>query len=177
MDALLDRIIEEHGFIVCGWSAAWDAALRRAFERRKGRRYTTYWADVVPPGEHASRLIELLEGEFIQVKSADDFFTGIVDKLKSLDDGVGVKTKSTAPTRKAQHNLPVQLTSFIGREDEISEINILLSKASLVTLTGSGGAGKTRLAQEIGSATVSVYPDGVWLVSLAPLSDPRLIVE
>ena len=60
VDELLDRIIEEHGFIVCGWSAAWDTALRRAFERSTSRRYTTYWADVVPPGEHASRLIELL---------------------------------------------------------------------------------------------------------------------
>ena len=177
VDELLDRIIEEHGFIVCGWSAAWDTALRRALERSKGRRYTTYWADVVPPGEHASHLIELLEGDFIQVKGADDFFTGIVDKLKSLGDGGGVKTESRAPTRKAKHNLPVQLTSFIGREDELAEINNLLCKAPLITLTGSGGAGKSRLAQEIGSANVSVYPDGVWLVGLAPLSDPRLIVE
>ncbi|MCH8186721.1 MAG: tetratricopeptide repeat protein [Chloroflexi bacterium] len=177
VDALLDRIIEEHGFIVCGWSAAWDTALRRAFERSKSRRYTTYWADVVPPGEHASRLIELLHGEFVQVKGADAFFTDMVDKLKSLGDGGGVKTESRAPTRKAKHNLPVQLTSFIGREDEIAEINNLLSMAPLITLTGSGGAGKSRLAQEIGAANVSVYPDGVWLVGLAPLSDPRLIVE
>ena len=71
----------------------------------------------------------------------------------------------------------MQLTSFIGREDEIAQINNLLSNAPLVTLTGSGGAGKTRLAHEIGSANVSVYPDGVWLVGLAPLSDPKLIVE
>ena len=179
VDELLDRIIEEHGFIVCGWSAAWDTALRRAFERSKSRRYTTYWADVIPPGEQASHLIELLEGDFIQVMGADDFFTGIVDKLKTLGDGdgSGVKTESRAPTRKAKHNLPVQLTSFIGREDEVGEINDLLSNAPLVTLTGSGGAGKTRLAQEIGSAKVSAYPDGVWLVGLAPLSDPGLITE
>ena len=177
VDELLDRIIEEHGFIVCGWSAAWDTALRRAFERRKSHRYTTYWADVVPPGEHASHLIELLKGDFIKVKGADEFFTGIVDKLKSLDDSGGVKIESRAPRRKAKHNLPIQLTSFVGREDEIAEINNLLPKAPLITLTGSGGSGKTRLAQEIGSANLSVYPDGVWLVGLAPLSDPRLIVE
>ena len=177
VDALLDRIIEEHGFIVCGWSSAWDTALRRAFERSKSRRYTTYWADVVLPGEHASRLIELLHGEFVKVEGADPFFTGMVDKLKALGDGGGVKTESRAPTRKAKHNLPVQLTSFIGREDEVQEINNLLSKASLLTLTGSGGSGKTRLAQEIGSSSLDAYPDGVWLVGLAPLSDPRLIVE
>ncbi|MEE9247072.1 MAG: alpha/beta fold hydrolase [Dehalococcoidia bacterium] len=97
VDALLDRIIDEHGFIVCGWSAAWDTALRRAFERSKIRRYTTYWADVVPPGEHASHLIELLHGEFVQVKGADAFFTDMVDKLRSLDDGGGVKTESKTP--------------------------------------------------------------------------------
>ena len=98
VDELLDRIIEEHGFIVCGWSAAWDAALRRAFERTKSRRYTTYWADVVPPGEHASRMIDLLHGEFVQVEGADSFFTDIVDKLKTLGDDGGVKTESRAPT-------------------------------------------------------------------------------
>ena len=177
INELLDRIIEEHGFIVCGWSAAWDTALRRAFERRKGSRYTTYWVDVVPPGEHASRLIEMLGADFIQVKGADDFFTDIVDKVKSLGDDGGVKTETRAPTGKAKHNLPVQLTSFIGREDEIAEIYNLLSMAPLVTLTGSGGAGKTRLAQEIGSENVSVYPDGVWLVGFAPLSDPTLVAE
>ena len=177
VDALLDRIIEEHGFVVCGWSAAWDTALRRAFERSKDRRYTTYWADVVPPGADAARLIERLAGEFIQVQGADDFFTGMVDKLKSLDDGGCVEAEPRAPTRKAKHNLPVQLTSFIGREDEVQEINSLLSKVPLVTLTGSGGAGKSRLAQEIGSSNLDAYPDGVWFVGLAPLSDPGLIAE
>ena len=177
VDELLDRIIGEHGFIVCGWSAAWDTALRRAFERRKVRRYTTFWADIFPPGEHASRLIELLEGDFIQVKGADDFFTGIVDKLKTLGDDGGVMTQSKEPPGKAKHNLPVQLTSIIGREEEIVEINGLLSKAPLITLTGSGGAGKSRLAQEIGSANLDAYPDGVWFIGLAPLADPRLIVE
>ena len=78
---------------------------------------------------------------------------------------------------KAKHNLPVQLTSCIGREEKIAEINNLLFKAPLVTLTGSGGAGKTRLALEIGLENVSAYPDGVWLVGLAPLSDPTLIAE
>ena len=177
VDELLDRIIDEHGFIVCGWSAAWDTALRRAFERSKSRLCTTYWADVVPPGEHASHQIELLHGEFVQVKGADSFFSDIVEKLKSLVDTGGVKTESRAPTRKANHNLPVQFTSFIGREDEIAEIQNLLSEAPLLTLTGSGGAGKTRLAHEIGASNLDAYPDGVWFVGLAPLSDPRLIVE
>lgn len=177
VDEMLDRIIEEHGFIVCGWSAAWDTALRRSFERSKVRRYTTYWADVVPPGEHASHLIELLNGEFVQVDGADPFFTDIVEKLSSITDGASPKSDSLVPTTKAKHNLPVQLTSFVGREDEVAEINNVLSMAPLVTLTGSGGSGKTRLALEIGLANTSVYDDGVWLISLAPLSDPKQITE
>ena len=84
---------------------------------------------------------------------------------------------STAPGSKARHNLPVQLNSFIGRQNEISEINSLLSEARLVTLTGSGGAGKTRLAQEIGLSRLDAYPDGVWFTGLAPLSDPGLVLH
>ena len=81
------------------------------------------------------------------------------------------------PGPEQQHNLPVQLTSFIGRDDEIQEINGLLSQVPLVTLTGSGGAGKSSLAQEIGASKLDAYSDGVWFVGLAPLSDPKLIVE
>jgi predicted ATPase/class 3 adenylate cyclase len=74
------------------------------------------------------------------------------------------------------NNLPVQLTSFIGREKEISEIKGLLNAARLVTLTGSGGTGKTRLAQEIGAQELLNFSHGVWLVELAPLSDPSQII-
>jgi len=73
------------------------------------------------------------------------------------------------------HNLPVQLTSFIGREGEIDEVRALLSSARLVTLAGTGGSGKTRLAQEIGASVIEDYPDGVWFIGLASLSDPKML--
>ncbi len=73
------------------------------------------------------------------------------------------------------HNLPIQLTSFIGREGEIAEVKALLSKARLVTLTGSGGAGKTRLALQVAADVVEGYRDGVWLVEFAPITDPALV--
>ncbi len=73
------------------------------------------------------------------------------------------------------HNLPVQLTSFVGREDEIDEVKGILSTARLVTLVGAGGSGKTRLSQEIGVSLVDDYPDGVWFVGLAALSDPKML--
>jgi len=73
------------------------------------------------------------------------------------------------------HNLPVQLTSFIGREEEIIEVSGLLSTARLVTLLGAGGSGKTRLAQEIGVSLIDDYPDGVWFIGLAALTDPKML--
>jgi predicted ATPase/class 3 adenylate cyclase len=75
------------------------------------------------------------------------------------------------------HNLPRQLTSFVPREREIAEIKARLGNYRLVTLTGSGGAGKTRMALEVGAALLSEELDGVWLVELAPLDDPRLVAE
>lgn len=76
-----------------------------------------------------------------------------------------------------QTNLPIQLTSFVGREAEIPEIAGLLAKTRLVTLTGSGGAGKTRLALHVGAESVDQFTDGVLFVELAPLSDPGLVPQ
>ena len=74
-----------------------------------------------------------------------------------------------------RHNLPVQLTSFIGREEEIDEVGGLLSTARLVTLAGAGGSGKTRLAQEVGASIIEGFPGGVWFCGLATLSDPNML--
>ena len=73
------------------------------------------------------------------------------------------------------HNLPDQITSFIGREKEISAAGELLAKHRLVTLTGSGGVGKTRLALRVGKNALAGFPDGAWLVELALLGDPERV--
>jgi predicted ATPase/class 3 adenylate cyclase len=75
------------------------------------------------------------------------------------------------------HNLPVQLTSFIGRERELAEGKQLLSNTRLFTLTGPGGTGKTRLALQLGQELLTSFADGVWLVELAPLTDDSLIPQ
>ncbi len=72
-------------------------------------------------------------------------------------------------------NLPYAISSFIGREREIGDVKRLMSSSRLVTLTGAGGSGKTRLALEAARQTMDVYPDGVWFVAFAPLSDPTLV--
>ncbi|MEO8133346.1 MAG: tetratricopeptide repeat protein [Betaproteobacteria bacterium] len=75
------------------------------------------------------------------------------------------------------NNLPQQLTSFIGREKEIEEVKHLLSRSRLLTLTGSGGCGKTRLAMQVAADQLEGYPDGVWLAELAALADPGLVPQ
>lgn len=70
------------------------------------------------------------------------------------------------------NNLPVQVTPFVGREKEIVDAKQLLSSARLLTITGPGGMGKTRLAMQVAAELLEEHPDGVWLVELAPLSDP-----
>jgi predicted ATPase/class 3 adenylate cyclase len=74
-----------------------------------------------------------------------------------------------------QNNLPAQLTSFVGRKCEIAEVKQLLSHTRLLTLTGPGGTGKTRLSIQVANEVLDQYPDGVWMVELAPILDPLLI--
>ena len=81
------------------------------------------------------------------------------------------------------NNLPVQVTSFIGRERELSELQHLLPTTRLLTLTGSGGTGKTRLSLQVAAEVLDspstgsgpAFKDGVWFIELAPLSDPALL--
>ena len=76
---------------------------------------------------------------------------------------------------EVRHNFPHSLTSFVGRKREVRQVRALVLDARLVTLTGSGGTGKTRLALEAARRLVDHFADGVWLVELAPLTEARLI--
>ena len=76
-----------------------------------------------------------------------------------------------------KHYLPAVRTSFIGREREMVEVKRTLAMTQLLTLTGAGGSGKTRLALEVAKELVGAYPDGVWLVELASLSEPELVPQ
>ena len=75
------------------------------------------------------------------------------------------------------NNLPVQLTSFIGRTKEISEVKQLLSQERLLTLTGPGGSGKTRLALQVAAEMIEYFRDGIFFVPLAPITDPGLVAS
>ena len=84
-----------------------------------------------------------------------------------------------APTRATLHagNLPVELTSFVGRRQGLADLKRALASTRLLTLTGAGGVGKTKLALRAGRETARQYPDGVWFVELAPIQDPELVVQ
>ena len=122
--------------------------------------------------EHLSEntsLLDLGEHRLKNLSRAENIFQLNAQGL--LNDFPPLQSLSTIP-----NNLPSQLTSFIGRDKEMTEIKSLLDSARLVTLTGSGGTGKTRLSIEIGTLESSSFPNGVWLLELAPLTDPTQIV-
>ncbi len=80
------------------------------------------------------------------------------------------------PPRPAlRHNLPVPLTSFVGRARDLADLDVLLASSRLVTLTGVGGAGKSRLAMEVAASQLPARPGGVWVVELASVREPDLV--
>ncbi|HUI89050.1 MAG TPA: adenylate/guanylate cyclase domain-containing protein [Anaerolineales bacterium] len=111
-------------------------------------------------GEH--RLKDLVRSEHVFQLTRPDLPADF-PPLKSLDS--------------YPNNLPIQLTSFIGRERELGEAKRHLTSARLLTLIGPGGTGKTRLSLQLGAELLPSFVDGVWLVELAPLADPSLILQ
>lgn len=111
-------------------------------------------------GEH--RLRDLSRPERVFQLEHPDLPSGF-PSLKSLD--------------ALPNNLPIQLSSFIGREREKDDVKRLLSKTRLLTLTGVGGCGKTRLALQVAADLLEDYPDGVWVVELAALADATRVAQ
>jgi predicted ATPase/DNA-binding CsgD family transcriptional regulator len=98
-----------------------------------------------------------------------------VFELRRAGDDAGPRPlRSLDPSRT---NLPVQLTSFVGRRVELAAVAELLPRARLVTLTGAGGSGKTRLALQVAADQAGRFADGVWWVELADVTDPALVAE
>ena len=87
----------------------------------------------------------------------------------------GLRLEESAKT--PPHNLPLQLTSFFGRDEVVKEIVDLFASTPLVSIVGTGGAGKTRVAVAVGTALLDSFADGVWFVDLSPISDPALVPQ
>lgn len=87
----------------------------------------------------------------------------------------GASGAKAADAVSSRHNVPARLTSFVGRERELAEVVAQVLAARLVTLVGAPGVGKTRLSLQSALGMLEAFPDGVWLVELAPLADPDLV--
>src|SRR4026209_536510 len=95
--------------------------------------------------------------------------------LRQLDLEPSEEIRALAFKKSSKIKVPIPLTSFVGREKELKEVVGLFAKSRLITLTGSGGVGKTRLAIQVVAEILDRFPDGLWFLDLAPLTDPALI--
>jgi predicted ATPase/DNA-binding SARP family transcriptional activator len=144
-------------------------------------------AELDPLSESCARLLMRRYDEGADRSVALEVYTRIVDRLRhELKIGPSEETWRLAEMiRTRQHgqtkntiicpHLPVQLTSFVGRDAEIHEVHQILADDRLVTLTGAGGVGKTRLAVQIAATMAAEFGDDVWYVDLAPITDPALV--
>jgi predicted ATPase/class 3 adenylate cyclase/predicted negative regulator of RcsB-dependent stress response len=145
---------------------------------------------------HASRVSDAANGGQVLVSAATadaasalPEFAALLDlgafRLKDVDEPVRLLAiehpdlpREQRPPRapsSAVHNLPIVRTAFIGRSEEMKELTKLIALHPLVTITGAGGVGKTRLAIEAASASTGAFSGGAWLVELAALTDPSFV--
>ena len=117
----------------------------------------------LPPG---TRLRGLGQHRFKNLTEPERLYQIVIDGLEQ--DFPPPRTLNARP-----NNLPVQLTNFIGRRAEVARLRQLLAVKRLVTLTGTGGTGKTRLALEVAAESLVDFADGVFFVDLAPIEDDR----
>ncbi|MBK9116708.1 MAG: winged helix-turn-helix domain-containing protein [Betaproteobacteria bacterium] len=125
---------------------------------------------VVEPGNihaHVSALRRILGTQAIENVAGHGY-------RLTLDVAAG---EPTGPAPLGRHNLPRQLTRFIGREAEVADCGRLLGASRLLTLTGIGGIGKTRLSLEVAQLAIDRFPDGIWLVEFAPLREATLVPQ
>src|SRR6185503_16913428 len=148
------------------------SALRKmeAEERRPSAPVVERLADIFNiPQEERKAFLRFTRGDWQALSSGDQ------DEAPWRVSPVHAETQ--IETVSPRHNLPLQLTSFIGRAKEQAEVIDLLAKHRLVTLGGAGGIGKTRLSIQVASGLLNDFQNGTWLIELAPLSDPTLVPQ
>ena len=131
------------------------------------------------PADTPARIRELV-GRCLE-KNSQRRLRDIGDARIEIEEALGTRHAASAPPTtsrpRAAHNLPKPLTSFVGRDRELTDCRRHLNGARLLTLTGVGGCGKSRLMLRLADELLSEHPDGVWFLDLAPLSDPLRVAE
>jgi predicted ATPase/class 3 adenylate cyclase len=196
-DGLACALSLQLAFVAEAWPAGAELKVRMALhsgeaDLREGHYYGT-------PVYRCARLMAAGHGGQILVSQATEQLGGDLlpegaslsglglHRLKDLSRPEPVfellhpQLQSDFPALRTQErrrtNLPLRLTRFVGRSREINEVTGLLAGSGLVTITGAGGIGKTRLALQVASRLLDAHEDGVWLVELASLTDPDLVPQ
>lgn len=131
------------------------------------------WRQLVTALHHSQRTVEALAAcERAAAVLSEGLGVDVGEELRSLERAVRQTSPPAPRAAGGRHNLPAPLTSFVGRDEELDEVASLLRSHRLITLTGVGGAGKTRLALEAARAQVGAWSDGTWLVDLTTHVDP-----
>jgi len=127
---------------------------------------------------------EIAAALFLSERTVETHVSSIFNKLnvrsrvalaRAVLRGAVEAGSGTARHHVSSNNLPIQPTSFFGREHDVEKVWSLLVRQKLVTVSGAGGVGKTRLALQVAADVLERYPDGVWFADLAPISDPELV--
>lgn len=156
---------------------------QRAFGRRTAAETITAVLNEQPdwsalPPETPARIRQLLDR--CLEKNPQRRLRDIGDARIEIEEELGTRhsaATASAARPRTRHNLPKPLTSFVGRHRELAECRRLLGDTRLLTLTGVGGCGKSRLMLRLADALVAEHPDGIWFLDLAPLSDPMRVPE
>ena len=171
INALLDRVFDEYGLIVSGWSADWDVALRAAISRAPARRYNLYWASRGQPSASAQDLIDRRTGQLVQVADADTFFVEASEQIKSLEDFARPHPLSTAAAVSSlkrylsDQRHAIQLSDLIHRE--VDQVQKVFSGPDFQVPNGAvGGADIERRVQAYEAAAETLmrmaYVAGYW---------------
>jgi hypothetical protein len=127
--SLLDRILDEYGLIVCGWSAEWDTALRNALYEKTNRRYQIYWTGLNEPQNTAKDLIDFLPASFIHIENADVFFTSVSDKVQAIESDNLIHPLTIKTAVAIQKKLLAKSENRIKLHDMLrSEINRMMAE-------------------------------------------------
>ncbi|PTU66926.1 hypothetical protein DB032_19335 [Chromobacterium sp. Panama] len=139
-DTLLDRIFDEFGLIVCGWSADWDEALRRAIFRAPSRRFATYWAVRGEPGDAARQLIEHRGAQVVSITDADSFFSTVHRQVEALEEFARPHPLSTAAAVTALKRYMSEPRYQIQHADLVEgEVERVLSEIGVDKFPAQGG--------------------------------------